>query len=156
MCEEMTSALEVLAADVVHNVTRAVENESEGWAERAIERAEHAARRRLDGEEEALALAGLAAVKPVAPAIARAGVGKMKLVLSHLFAEEEASAKLAWLATDASFDERRKAMRDVTIWAVKEADQAELDWDAFVEAIKAAGEAAFKIAAPFLLAAIGL
>lgn len=150
--------LERLAAAVDRNVAHdATERDLgvRGFGELILARARDAAKRRLDGVEEAMALAVFAQLQPAAGAIMRAGADRVSEAIRHLWEGDDAGARRAWLA-EASVDQILGAMDAATAGAIRSADADAADWQAFLAGVQRAGAMAFRVAAPFLLAALGL
>lgn len=127
-----------------------------GWAARALKEARDAASRRLDGSEKRLALAALDALreKPVTEAVARLGVARFRAVLVQLADGKRDEAAKVWLDPELSFDERRRAMRDFTLFALEQGEQRAKDWATFLGALEELGAKALGIVLPILAAAV--
>lgn len=143
-------------ADLGRSIAKRVTDDAvAGWAEDALRQAEDGAKRRLDGLDRDMVLAGLLPLKRIAPTVGRVGGKALRGFLLATYQDDPEKADAAFLAVEgATYEERRRMHHDATWGVVAEADQRKKDLAELKRAVLAAGAEAFKAAIPFLLAAL--
>lgn len=168
-----------LVDSIATHAARAVDDRAGGWLDGGIERVRdalavrreelrlraedpgydalpHAARRAIGVETDLVELGreGLASVEARKGALVRLGKARAFAVLAQLGAGRENEARLLYLETSATLEERLAASEASTVATLAAAREREEAWDEVLTIAREVGALALKALIPVLLAAL--
>ncbi len=129
-----------------------VDDKDADWIEKLIGSAIDRADDHLNGPEATLAKNALRKIGHEADALAHLGHGGLLSLLTRVASREDDQARLTYLATGTSFEERRAASHAATADVVRERLNRERAWDSVLEMLKGLGKMLWRVI-PLLLAA---
>lgn len=152
--------MSLVDAIAVH-AARAVEDRADGWLDKGLERAGDLLERQASEATRPLEVAlvelgrdALDAVEARKSALASLGKARALAVLVQLGAGREDEARLLYLATAATFEERLAASEASTVATLAATRAREEAWDEVKQLAKEVGAIALKTLIPILLAAL--
>lgn len=126
------------------------------WVEAALAKGTELASRELEGEPQQAAVAALHELGAASGPIERIGKRRLRAAVALVSAGDPESARLIFLRTQATYEERREASRQSVEEHRRQRELIERDWELFWEAAGKATLKGLRLAAPFLLAAVGI
>ena len=147
-----------LAAKLAEKAADLVDDKAEGWADKLIAEGRDLANEHgdtLDGGKDAAhdALDLFEANKQPFLRLGKVGLGHLLAMWQD---DKKADARRHYLATEATYAERRDAMQKAGDAASKDADESEAAWDAAQETLKQVGMIGLKFLVKLVLGSMGV
>jgi len=124
------------------------------WLGSGIDRARDLASENLAGGTRKEVLGALGLVEQHKGALSHLGSGAVAGVLVGLVIGAEEEARLVYLATGSSFEERRRASTESTAAVTAEREAREAEWEEIKEMAKVIGKAALGLVTTLLIGAL--